>query len=423
VEGAEEAPRDELEQPLVVARERARRQVAGRDDREVVRDLGVVEDAAFVLEAPLEQALRVGCELAAAGERAQHVAHHAPVVRRQAARIGARIGEQLVRLVAALRRRQRAPRRPAEAAVALALQAGEVEERRRRLARRLARLAGGALAALRGAGDLAGARLVEEAIVAPLVVAAGVEGRIEPGAHPRRALALEVPFEAPVGPRHVGQHLGFAVDQQREGRRLHAARRPGRLLAPALQALGEGAGGVHADQPVRVGAALRRRRQAPQLGVRAQRAEALADGGRRHRLQPEPLDGLLATEELDDLPEDQLALAAGIAGVHQPVDVLALQQLLEGSDAVRLPLLLLELVARRDHRQVGEGPALVLGIDLLGLEQLEEVTHGEAHDVVVALPEAVLLPETSQRRDDVASHARLLGDDQGLGHALPLSRS
>ena len=56
MEGAEEAARDQVEQALVVAGERLARQRAGRDDREVVGDAGVVEDARLVLEAGLEQA-------------------------------------------------------------------------------------------------------------------------------------------------------------------------------------------------------------------------------------------------------------------------------------------------------------------------------------------------------------------------------
>ena len=60
MEGAEEAARDEVEDAAVVARERRARQRAGRDDREVIGDPGVVEDARLVLEPVAQQALRRG---------------------------------------------------------------------------------------------------------------------------------------------------------------------------------------------------------------------------------------------------------------------------------------------------------------------------------------------------------------------------
>ena len=51
--------------------------------------------------------------------------------------------------------------------------------------------------------------------------------------------------------------------------------------------------------------------------VAAQLREAVADRRRRHRLQPEPLDRLGRLRVLDDVAEDQLALAPGVAGVDE----------------------------------------------------------------------------------------------------------
>ena len=134
VERAEEPARDEIEQTLVVARERPARQRPGRHDREVVGHAGVVEDARVVLEAILAQPRgrggQVGEALVAAPvlrERRERLRHDLAVVLGQALAARARIGEQLVALVAALRRRQRAARRPREAPVRLALEAGQVE--------------------------------------------------------------------------------------------------------------------------------------------------------------------------------------------------------------------------------------------------------------------------------------------------------
>ena len=96
----------------VVAAELAARQHAGRDDREVVRDAGVVEDAAAVLEAGARAdgvrraRSRKGRARRAPRELLEHLVHHGAVVVGQAARVGARIGQELVRLVAALRARR-----------------------------------------------------------------------------------------------------------------------------------------------------------------------------------------------------------------------------------------------------------------------------------------------------------------------------
>ncbi len=60
--------------------------------------------------------------------------------------------------------------------------------------------------------------------------------------------------------------------------------------------------------------------------VAAQVLEAFADRRRRHALQPEAPDRLLRLRVLLDQAEDQLALAAGVAGVDQLADVLALDQ-------------------------------------------------------------------------------------------------
>src|SRR5262249_4451904 len=146
VEGAEEAARDEIEEPPVVAGERLGGELPGRDDREVVGDAAVVEDALLVAQPGLAQprrgrrvVLEAVAARAGAGERLEHARDRRPIVARQAARVGARVGEQLVTLVAALRGRERAARRPAEATVRLALEARQVEERRRALPRRLAR--------------------------------------------------------------------------------------------------------------------------------------------------------------------------------------------------------------------------------------------------------------------------------------------
>jgi hypothetical protein len=141
MERAQEATHHQIVEALVVAGERHAGERARRNDGEVVGDPGVVEDAPLVLETVLAQRRGrrrvVGEPLAVTGtarEGLERLPHRLAIVLGQAARAGARVGEQLVPLVAALGRRERATRRPAEAAIALPLQAGEVEQRRRRLA-------------------------------------------------------------------------------------------------------------------------------------------------------------------------------------------------------------------------------------------------------------------------------------------------
>jgi hypothetical protein len=335
---------------------------------------------------------------------------------RQTPGIGPGIGEDLVALVAALGRVQDAARRPSEAPVALALETGEIEERGCGLPRRLASLSGRRRAARKLRHDGVGPRLLEDAILLGLGIIFGcAEGRVEPGARVGVALVLELADDAPVRTRHVGQDLELAPHQDCQRRRLDAPRRPGPALPTALETLGERPGGVHANEPVRPGPALGGACQAVELLAGPQLVEAGADRVLRHGLEPEPADGLLAAQELDDLAEDELTLAPGVTRVHDSVHVVPGQQLLDGVDAIAVSLLLLERELLRDDGQVGQGPALVLRVDLLRSQQLEEMSHGEGHDVLVVLPIAVMVFEAAQARGDVPRDARLLRDDEGFG--------
>ena len=152
----------------------------GRDDREVVGDLGVVEGARLVLEAassrrcaarrtPRRVDIRDSSALRPASAKVRSTCHRLAVVVGQAARIGSRVGEELVCFVAALRRGERAPRRPAEAAVASRCRLVRSKSGGAGLPRRLARLVGAARASRRSRDDRAGARLVEDAVVPDVV--------------------------------------------------------------------------------------------------------------------------------------------------------------------------------------------------------------------------------------------------------------
>ena len=214
----------------------------------------------------------------------------AMVILRQVAGVGSRIGQHLVLLVERLRERQRGARGEAEAAIGFALEGGEVVEERRTLR-------GGLLLFLDRAGlafalgEMASAGLVPDALGA-------LWGRRRPSSTSRRTSGRGTPPAARNVPRlpssraGEGADLFLALDEDGEGRRLHAADR-GLLKPPDLELKA-----VIARVPLMPTsqsdsrAATRGVGEREQLVVGPQTGEAVADGGRGHRLQPQPLDGL-----------------------------------------------------------------------------------------------------------------------------------
>jgi len=59
---------------------------------------------------------------------------------------------------------------------------------------------------------------------------------------------------------------------------------------------------------------------------------------------------------LHDVTENELALAAGVAGVDEAGDVLALEQLLQEPQALLAALYGFQVEMRWDDRQIGKGP-------------------------------------------------------------------
>jgi hypothetical protein len=117
-----------------------------------------------------------------------------------------------------------------------------------------------------------------------------------------------------------------------------------------------------------------------------------------------------------DEPEDQLALAARVAGVDERAHVLALGELDDGVQP-RLGLVdRREVEVRRDHRQVGEAPLAALHVELLRRLDLEQVADRRGHDVLLVLEVLVVLLELAdlrrQRAHDVLRDRRLLGNDE-----------
>ncbi len=131
--------------------------------------------------------------------------------------------------------------------------------------------------------------------------------------------------------------------------------------------------------------------------ARTEPGESVPDRLLRHRRDPEPLDRLVNTRRVDDVSEDQLALAPGVAGVDHAVDVLAREQLVDRLELLlRLGVAGAQLELCGDDRQVGHPPFLELLVVLLRVYELDEVADGERDDVLVGLEEGLLLGETSR---------------------------
>ena len=275
----------------------------GGDDRVVVLDLGVVDHAPQRQLRPGPPRTPRPCvggvvahQLGDRLDLLDHVAGHE-------ARVGARVGERLVLLVELLRRGQRAAGGEAVQRVGVALQRGEVVEQLRALGLLLGlQLGDHAGLALGLLDDLRGLVLGD-----PLAahVAAGVDALTAGG---------EQRLHQPVGLGLELADLDLSAGHQRQRGRLHAAERD-RAVEGRAQADRRGAGGVHPHHPVGLRARARGVLEAAHLLAVAQLAEGLLDRAAGHRGQPQPLHGLLRLGRLVDVGEDQLALAAGVAGV------------------------------------------------------------------------------------------------------------
>ena len=129
--------------------------------------------------------------------------------------------------------------------------------------------------------------------------------------------------------------LEVAAHDQRERRRLHPAERDD--AAERATALGRGPGGVHAHQPVGLGA--RRGRRPRGSASPRRRAGARTPRGSRPGSSTRPTAAAPASWPCrrPGCSEDQLALAAGVAAVHDLVDVRALHQPLRSTSSCFLP--------------------------------------------------------------------------------------
>ena len=258
----------------------------------MIGDLAVVEDALVGLDPLALQDLagKYGVCVRFA-QRLQRRLDRVDIVFRQGARIGPRIREHLVLFVQRLGERQRRPRGEAEAPVRLALQARQVVEQRRGLRRWLGLLGDDAGLALALRDDGARGLLDPEPFGARVrIVVRFLEFLVEPAPVVFASGGAERAENFPVTARLERPDLGFAFDQDRQRRGLHAADRRQLKSAGSGIERSHRARAVDADQPVRFGAAHGGVRQRSHRFVAAQLREAVADRRGSHRLQPEALD-------------------------------------------------------------------------------------------------------------------------------------
>jgi hypothetical protein len=243
-----------------------------------------------------------------------------------------------VAFVQALRQRQRGLGREAELAVGLALQAGQVEQQGRCLRGGLALF--GHLAGLpcTAAAMASASALFHRRSALASASSALLPLRVEPLAQVLAGLGVESAVHFPVVAADELADLFLALHHQGQRGRLHPAHGGQEEAAVARVEGRHGARAVDAHQPVGFGAAARGAGQALHLGVAAQVVEAVADGLRRHGLQPQALDRLAqaalgAAGVLLDQAEDQLTLAARVTGVDEFGHILALGLLDHGVQA------------------------------------------------------------------------------------------
>ena len=310
--------------------------------------------------------------------------------------------------------------RETEATVAFALEGREVEEARGAFLLGLTFVGDDADAELeRFFGDLARLGFVVEAFG---FLAVG-HARDLRGATVTALGDAEIAFDLPEGLRDEITDLELPLHQEHERRGLDAADGEDVALG-AADADGAVAAAVHADQPVGLRTADGRAEEAGLGRLRQQVGEGFGDGGVRHAREPQAADRQAAFRQLVDIMEDQLAFAAGVAGVHDFADVGSGEELLQQLEAVPVVPFAdddlqdagaggaVEVV--REDREVLEGPALELLVEVLRVVEADDVTDGRTDHPLVVLEVVTGGLGDLEHLRQIGRDGRLLGDDEGL---------
>ncbi len=327
-EDGHEAACDHVKELLLGFRQLLRRNQAGGDDGKVVADLAIVEDA-LVRTHPAAvqggggvraQFMRQGVLLPAvvAGEGLQRGGDRGEIIFRQVPGVGSRIGQHLELLIERLGDLQRPPCGEAETVAGLPLQRGEVIQQRSCLTGGLDGLLDDPGLADAALGDGPCAGLVPDALgLLVLVSFVLLERLVDPAALILAGLHFKKRDGFEIGAGLEGGDFPLALGEDGKRGRLHAANRSEAETAVAGVQRCQGAGAVDADDPVTFTAAFGGVGQGLHLLVAAQFFEGLKDGALGHRLHPEALDRLLRLGGVNDVSEDELPLAPGVAGIDE----------------------------------------------------------------------------------------------------------
>ena len=151
--------------------------------------------------------------------------------------------------------------------------------------------------------------------------------------------------------------------------------------------------------------------------IRAKLVKTIANGLRRHALQPQALHGLAQWNGLPGLlrarilfneAEDQFTLAARVTGVDQGAHVFALGLLDHGVQSGLGLVDGLQVEVGRDDGQMGKAPFAAFHVKFLGCLNFNQVAHRAGHHIGFTLKVVlVFFKFTRNRRQsahDVLSH-------------------
>ena len=156
--------------------------------------------------------------------------------------------------------------------------------------------------------------------------------------------------------------------------------------------------GIDPHQPVRLGTAEGSIPKFIIVRTGAQVCKALPYGGVLHRRNPEPFHRLLATCQLIDAAEDQLALASGITGIYHFRHIRGIHQLFENIKLLLFIFAHHHLPMLRQDRQVTISPLGVLGVIAVCIRKTGQMAHAPADTPAVALQIPVLTGSCTDHR-------------------------
>ena len=150
----------------------------------------------------------------------------------------------------------------------------------------------------------------------------------------------------------------------------------------------------------------------------AQVCKTLSDGRVLHRGNPQPFHGLLASCQLIDAAENQLALAPGVAGVHHLGHIRGIHQLFQHIK------LFLFVFAHRHLPVLGQdgkiliAPLGILGVIAVGVGQPSQMSHAPADPPAVPLQVAVLTGCCPNHGGQTLGNRGFLSNHEFISHYL-----